>query len=199
MTAATLLRAATAAVAFVITVTVAAAQTTQDKRVEKTFVEGGTASLTLRSGDYEIVPSADNRIRVIVRDSLRNAPEETSVQIAVKGSRADLSIESPETEGVDVRIEVPKRTNLVVRLTAGEIHVGAIEGSKDISARAGEIDIEVGDPARYRSVKASVTAGEIKGAPFNADKEGLFRSFSWQGTGKDDLTASLWAGEIRMR
>ncbi len=197
MTAATLLRAG--ALGLMMAAAATAQTSSRDKTIERAFAEGGTVYLELRSGDYEISPSADNRIRVTVRDARNHSADESNVQISVKGTRADVSVESPETEGVDVQIQLPRRTHLVTRLTAGEIHLRGIEGSKDISARAGEIEIEVGDPQRYRHVKASVTAGEIKGPPFNADKEGLFRSFSWEGKGKDDLSVSLWAGEIRMR
>ena len=59
--------------------------------------------------------------------------------------------------------------------------------------------IEVGPREDYRSVQASVTAGDLSARPFDVTKGGLFRSFSWQGQGKYSLTARLTAGDLTLR
>ena len=85
------------------------------------------------------------------------------------------------------------------RLTAGELTIEGIDGNKDVSLHAGELDIDVGRAEDYRSVSASVWAGEVHASPFNVSKEGLFRSFSWSGKGAYTLEARLKAGEIDLR
>ena len=40
--------------------------------------------------------------------------------------------------------------------------------------------------------------GELHVEPFGASKEGLFRSFNWNGNGSYRLAAHLKAGELRM-
>jgi hypothetical protein len=97
-----------------------------------------------------------------------------------------------------VRIEVPQRSDLVVRLSAGELHIHRIEGSKDVSARAGEIDLEVGAREQYRRVDASVTIGELNASAFDINKGGFFRSFTLAGQGKYDLRARLTVGEMNI-
>jgi flavorubredoxin len=59
--------------------------------------------------------------------------------------------------------------------------------------------IAVGDGASYRRVEASVLAGEIQALALNRTTGGVFRSFSWSGTGNYDLRARLTAGEIHLR
>ena len=64
---------------------------------------------------------------------------------------------------------------------------------------AAGLNIQVGDPALYDHVNASVWAGEINGGPFGEGKEGLFRSFSAEGKGKYALEVKLKAGEVTFR
>jgi hypothetical protein len=105
------------------------------------------------------------------------------------------------TDGPDhfeVDIQVPSRADLYVRLTAGELTIEGIEGNKDVGLHAGELDIDVGRPEDYKSVSASVWAGELHATPYNENKEGLFRSFDWTGKGPYTLEARLKAGEVRL-
>ena len=97
-----------------------------------------------------------------------------------------------------VTIGIPMRADLHVRLTAGELTIEHVQGNKDISAHAGEVDIYAGSPADYRRVEASVWAGELHVGPFGRDTEGLFRSFDWTGQGPYTLNAHLKAGELRL-
>ena len=176
------------------------AQAARERTVERSFAAGGTAYLDLSAGDYRITPSKDGKIRITAFATSKHAAEDTSVKIDVKaGNRADLMVDGPMNDGVRVNIELPSRTHVVTRLSAGELTMNGIDGSKDISARAGEVTIEVGSPERYRHVEASVKAGEIRASPFNVSKEGLFRSFEWNGRGSYDLRVSLWAGEVNLK
>ena len=79
-----------------------------------------------------------------------------------------------------------------------ELHIAGIDGSKDVSAQAGELHIEVGDTAQYRNVNASVRIGEVNAEAFHVEKGGFFRSFQWTGKGPYDLRASLTVGELTL-
>ena len=115
----------------------------------------------------------------------------------VKGSDATISTDGPG-DNFEVEIQVPSPASLYVRLSAGELRIKGIEGDKNVSAHAGEIDIEVGRAGQYRRVDASVWAGELQVGPFGTSKEGLFRSFDWSGQGRYTLQAHLEAGEVRL-
>ena len=163
---------------------------------ERKFVSGGTVRLELAAGEYEIVASRDDNIRVIWDDRGKDA--DVTLRIDVQASRATLRTDTPWTDGPKIRIELPRRTNVVLKLSAGELDISGIEGSKDISARAGDISIDLGPRDQYRYVNASVRVGELHADPFNVSKDGFFRSFEWTGTGKYELRAHLTVGELHL-
>ena len=116
----------------------------------------------------------------------------------MQASRATVRTETPWKDGPTIRIELPRRTNLIVRLTAGDLKISGIEGSKDVSARAGDVSIDVGPREQYRYVKASVTVGDLTADAFNVNQDGLFRSFEWTGKGQYELRAHLMAGDLKL-
>ena len=182
---------ASAALAMLLAGTVAEAKVT-----ERAFMSGGTVRLDLAAGEYEIVASKDNHIRVSWDDRGKHA--DVTLRIDVNASRATVRTETPWKDGPTIRIELPRRTNMVVRLTAGDLNIKGIEGSKDVSARAGDVIISVGPREQYRYVKASVSVGDLTSDAFNVNKDGLFRSFEWTGTGQYELRAQLMAGDLKL-
>ncbi len=187
-----------------------AAPTAQDRRddrpvdsVQRAFPAGGLVALELTAGDYRIVGSPDDRIHVRWRtqDAAGDAID-ASVAIDVKPSEATVTIERTALFGnlaVDADIEVPSRSNLFVEMSAGDLRIAGVTGDKTISMNAGDLDVDVGRAADYGLVSASVWAGEVTARPFGHDHEGVFRSFTWKGSGRYRLEARLKAGEITFR
>ena len=96
-----------------------------------------------------------------------------------------------------IRIEVPWKTNLRVQMPAGEVKIDEIKGDKDINVYAGQITISSLHEWNYRSVKASVTIGEVKAVAYQTDKGGFFRSFTHEDAmGEYRLRAHVMTGEI---
>jgi hypothetical protein len=176
----------------------AATASAQSRKVERAFVNAGQVELDLSAGKYRIFASPDNTIRVTAYATDSRSADDTDVRIDVRGSRAEIAIDGPINDGVRVDIALPRRTNIISSLTAGEFQLRDIEGSKDISARAGEIDIQVGEAGDYRKVRAAVKIGELRAPAFKVNKEGFFRSFDWNGGGRHDLRVSLLVGEVRL-
>jgi hypothetical protein len=195
--------AAVLIVASAVGLTIAGAARTADQSrtsdsLERVFAPGGLIKMDLSAGEYRIEPSRDNQIRMSwsVRDAWRLS--HTNVRADVHGSEASLMTDG-SGNGFRVLIEVPRQSNLHVRLTAGDLTLRGIEGDKDVELHAGELDLDVGRAEDYGRVDAGIWAGEIDASPFRVTKEGLFRSFSWKGQGSYRLHAHLKAGEIRMR
>ena len=163
---------------------------------ERRFVSGGTVRLDLDAGDYDIVGSRDDRIRIDWDDRKQDA--EVRLRIDLESSRATVKTDTPWHDGAKMRIELPRRTNIIVKLSAGDLTISGIEGSKDVSAHAGDVKIGVGSRDQYRYVNASVRAGDLNANPFNVRKEGLFRSFEWTGTGRYELRAHLTVGDLKL-
>ena len=175
-----------------------AAIAARDNRItERKFVSGGTVRLNLSAGDYDIVASPDDRIRV-TRTGRDADDDRVDVDIDVRGSRATVDVDGPLGDGVDARIELPRRSDVVVSLSAGDLRMEGIEGSKDVTMRAGDLSIAVGARDQYRQVNASIKIGDLNAEPFDVRKEGFFRSFEWKGNGKYDLSAHLTVGDLRL-
>jgi len=161
---------------------------------EKPFASGGRIELQLEGGDYEISAAATDVIRV----SLSGNTGDTKVVLNTSGSHADLKISDTPHNNFHATIEVPAKSDLHVRLTAGNLNISNIEGNKDIESHAGNVEMRIGDPGDYGNVDGSVRAGNVDARPFHVSKSGLFRSFKWSGPGKYTLHAHLGAGNLEL-
>jgi len=190
------LAAVAAATALVLSPAVHALQSeSRGTSLERAFVPNGKISMDLSAGEYRISGTADNRITLAwdVRDAWRLS--EVKACADVQGTSARIVTDGP-SNNFRVTMQVPARADLYIRLTAGELRLDGVEGSKDVELHAGEIHIDVNRAEDYRSVDASVWAGEIHAEPFHVLKEGLFRSFDWKGNGPYRLHTKLKAGEV---
>jgi len=100
-------------------------------------------------------------------------------------------------EGLEIRIEVPKKTNLRIHTGAGEVRVQGIAGDKDIDLYAGQITIESPSDAAYKRVDASVDIGEVNATAYGVNKGGFFRCFTKNAKdGEYRLRAHVITGQI---
>jgi hypothetical protein len=180
-----------------LTLSAPAASAQQEGSTERPFVAGGQVRMDLSAGDYTIEPGQDNRI--LVRWDTRSSDDATAVKvnIQIQGGTATITTSGPRNN-FKVVIELPAREDLRVELSAGNLKIRGIEGSKDVGSWAGNIDIAVGKASDYASVDASVTAGDLLASAFQTTKGGLFRSLSWKGPGRYTLKVKLTAGNIRL-
>jgi hypothetical protein len=164
--------------------------------LERPFAGGGRITMDLSAGEYRIEGGRDDRIRInwSARDARRL--RDSVVRTEIQGSDARVTTDGPKH--FRAMIEVPARSHLYVRLTAGELALRGVEGDKDVELHAGELDLDVGRAEDYGRVDAGVWAGELQATPYQISKEGLFRSFEWRGQGKYRLHAHLKAGELRL-
>jgi len=193
------------ATALALSVASGAAQTKLDvKDIENhpftaDFHSGGKLRMYLRSGDFKVVGGLDNKITV--RITGRNADRASDVRVQLEGSNdsADLTVSGGPKNDLEVIIEVPKKTGLFVRMTAGNLELKHVVGNKDAELHAGELIIDVGEANDYSRVDASVYSGGLEASPFNESHGGLFRSFHKEGNGKYHLHAHVGAGDLTLQ
>lgn len=161
--------------------------------VEASLRSGGRVEMRLEAGDYEIQAGREDRVVVSVQG--RHA---SRMRVTVEGSTdsAVVRVASPHHTEAKAVIQVPATCDLVVRLTAGDLRIGAIHGNKDVRSRAGNLEVKVPDPGEYGQVRASVTVGDLDAPSFHTRTSGLFRSLSWRGEGRNSLRVSLIAGDL---
>ncbi|HYI91929.1 MAG TPA: hypothetical protein VEX68_00150, partial [Bryobacteraceae bacterium] len=138
------------------------------------------------------------RVRCYVKESDR--AKDVSITFDEGKQSGRLRITGGPNNEVRIDIQVPRRSHLIVRSTAGNLEVTGVDGHKDVSMRAGDLTIDVGNASDYSLAEASVTAGDLKASAFGVHKGGLFRSFRRENsTGKYHLRASLWAGDLKLK
>lgn len=168
--------------------------------VQQKFVSGGTIRLHLEAGGYTISPSDSNDIVVSYRARSEASLKQVKVAIKPTASIADIVIsDTPTNDNFNAVIEVPRQSNLWVRLSAGELVIESVEGDKDLELRAGRMQVDIPHVEQYGHCDASVLAGSLEASAFDVVKGGLFRSFDHQGPGKYRLHAHITTGEIDLR
>lgn len=167
--------------------------------VQKKFVSGGTIRVHLEAGGYTITPSDSENIVVTYRANSESRLREVKVDIEPSASSAEVYIADTPNDKFEATIEVPRHSNLWVRLTAGELDVEAVEGDKNLELRAGELQVEIPHAEEYGHRDASVTMGSLESSAFDVSKGGMFRSFEQQGPGKYRLHAHVLTGDINLR
>jgi hypothetical protein len=173
-----------------------------ENSIEHPFPEGGLVRLRLSSGDYAV--RATNGGRIVVRWSANDSDgnkriedvNKTKVEVDTSGSVATVRTQGPTTN-LRFVIELPQRSDLYLRLRAGDVRIEGIEGNKDIHMTAGDLNIEA-HPHLYSLVNASVTFGDLQAKPFLISKDGIGQSFEWHGEGRYALRASLFAGDLNL-
>src|SRR5580698_4271095 len=163
------------------------------------FPSGGQLELHIRSGDIHIVGSKDAKL--VVRAGGKNGSDSTDIRARFErsGDFGRLRVDGGPSSDVSITVELPRNSDLRVRITAGGVEVKDITGNKDVELGAGDLNIDVGKAADYAHVTASVTSGGIEAAPFGESRGGLFRSFEKFGGGKYKLAAHVGAGELTLR
>lgn len=157
---------------------------------------GNTLSLDLEAAGVAILPSEDGHVRTRFVGTKEPDLSRLRTRFNPAGHPAELRISHTPHNDFQFEIQVPKSISLILRMTAGEVKIQGVEGSKDLRLHAGEVMVHVGDPSAYGSVSASVWAGEIQSGPFGEGKEGLFRSFHHEGHGPHSLLVKVKAGEV---
>ena len=162
------------------------------------FASRGQLDLRIRSAEIHIIGSEEDRIVVRVGGRQGRDSKDVEARFEKHGKSGVLEITGGPRNDMSITVQVPKETNLVVRVFAGDVEVRDIVGDKDVELNFGALRIDVGDVAGYSTVKASVSSGEIDAKPFGESRGGLFRSLEKSGNGKYKLRASVGAGRLTL-
>lgn len=164
-------------------------------KAEKSFASGGSIEMELSGGNYSIKPAAGDTVRVTFSGNTGNA----TADLNTNGSKATLTVKDTPHNNFNAVIEVPKTSDVVVRLDAGNLEMAALTGSKDVDSKAGNVEITAGSPDDYASVEARVTAGNVDGGAFANAASGIGQHITWSGHGKYTLRANLGAGNLELK
>jgi hypothetical protein len=163
------------------------------------FLSGRTLTIESRPTGLEFVGTDQQTLHITCtgdEDSVRNAV----LRFSPSSDGGALEIEGPRHHGnnnLHIRIELPWKANLRVRMFAGEVKVEEIKGNKDIEISAGQITISSLHESDYKTVNASVGIGEVHAPVYGTDKGGFFRSIDRKSPGGEfHLYAHVTTGQI---
>jgi len=178
-------------------ITFASAQGGHQRRYELRPDPNWPLSIELSSGEYEIVASESDGIAVVYEESKAEDAVKVHVQIASGHGQNSLKIAGPKSNFHAV-IEVPRKTDLRVRLLTGSLHVGDVEGNKDIEIRTGNLELSAIHPQDYAETDFSVRMGDVNAPVFKVVRSGLWRSIKMVGPGKYRLHAHVGVGDLTL-
>ena len=181
--------------AILLTVTLGWSEINQ-RSLQLQLLPGQTLKLQLSSGNYQIEPGVANKLVVISK--VQHNPQQPRPHFGIDTSSQEASVRVDGPKDYSAVIQVPKNSNLSVRLSGGRLRVAGVNGDKDIESNAADVSIDVGRPENYGRVEASVDRGHIDAAPFRVAEAGLEQSFSRVGPGSYRLHAHVGTGEIRL-
>lgn len=176
-------------------------ETGQD-RFEAALPSGGQLRMHIRSSGVRISGSDENKIVIRFSAPGRDALNDVHVQLKQNGNRGDLDITGGPSNNFQIDIDIPRQSDLYVRMFAGELDIDHVDGNKDLVIHAGQMDISLPNASDYGPVKASVTTGDLEASAFGVSKGGIFRSFRTNtalhkdAPGKYSLYAHVGAGEL---
>ena len=166
---------------------------------EKIFVSAGRIEMQLGGGSYTIRPASESHIRVTLGGNRGRA----RVELTTNATRANLAVLDTPSNDFQATIEVPKTSDLIVRLSGGNLVIAPISGNKDIDSVAGNTEISIGNTDEYGRMEAQVKTGDLNVGAFagakTSDSFGLLQRATWSGRGKYTLRVNLGAGNLVLR
>jgi hypothetical protein len=160
------------------------------------FPSGGVIVMKINQGEVSVVGVAEERISVSRQSRIRD--DERNAKIRLE-SRATSRRRFSSSAGTTTCATASKcRGTLTSRSTCAPASSRsvALSAAWDVDLIAGEMNLRVSDPSRYKAVSASVTAGQLTAKPWCTDALGLWRSLKAKGGGDLELRARLIAGEL---
>jgi hypothetical protein len=162
------------------------------------FPSGSHLRMHLQSGDFRIVGRDDNRILVHFAGKNSENARNLTVRLEQLSDGGDLRVFGGPKNELQVTVEIPRSTDLYVRMRGGDLDVKSVLGNKNIKLVGGDLTIHAGSPDDYAQVNASVRFGDVYAPAFGEPKGWIGGSIKEKGSGKYTLTAHVFAGDLRL-
>lgn len=162
------------------------------------FPANGSLRMHLQSGDFQVKGSDGNRIAVHMQGKNAENAKDLTVRLTQSGHDGDLRVYGGPRNELQVTIEIPKSTNLYVRMRGGDLKLEGVVGDKDVKLVGGDLTIETGDPQNYALVDASVRFGDVHADAFGDAKGWMGGALRKEGPGKYRLRAHVFAGDLTL-
>jgi hypothetical protein len=164
---------------------------------ELDFRRHGEVRIHIQPSALRISGTDEDKIKVHYWSDHEDSSD-VKVRLEALGNTANLDVSKGPHNNFHVEIQIPRKSDLYLRIKAGEVNISNVTGDKNIELSAGDLTVQVGDAGDYKEVDASVYAGDVNASPFGVSKGGLFRSFHKKGSGEYRLYAHVGAGDLNL-
>jgi hypothetical protein len=166
--------------------------------VEIDFPAVGDLRINVCPSGTVVQGTDSNKIRVSYEAEHRSDTDHVLVDLRVSGNSGTVEVRGCPHNNLRIRVEVPERSNLYVRMFAGQLEIQGVRGDKDLELHFGQMNVAIGRAKEYAHADGSVNSGQVDAPAFNVSKGGLFRSFSQEGRGQYRLHAHVGAGQLTL-
>jgi len=164
--------------------------------VEMDFPSSGELHIDLCPSGVVLRGTDDNKVHVSYAADGRSDSSHVRVRLRASGNSGRVEIGDCPHNNFRVTVEIPQKTNLYVRMMAGQLEISGIKGNKDVELHFGQMNLSIGRASDYAHAEGSVNSGQVDAPAFGVSKGGLFRSFSKDGPGRYQLRAHVGAGQL---
>jgi hypothetical protein len=163
------------------------------------FAGGGRVVFHMRYGDLKVSPTQDDHLSVsyTMQSDHSDFISKVTTRFEISSTAALLRIDAPRNGSINVELKVPQSSNLRLRVTAGDVTVGPIEGDEDVETEAGDIRIDLPEHFDAGAVDARTHAGDVT-APWGEPRGWLGGSLKYDGAGKFSIHVRTLAGDIEL-
>ena len=160
---------------------------------------GAVLTIDSRPTGIEIVGTDQEGIRVSCKADDTYSATHTRLHLSGTPTQSKLTIDGEHLNhnNLQIRIEVPRKTNLRAQMPAGQVTVNEVVGDKDIELYAGQITITAAHKWDYKNVDVSVSIGQVNAPVYGEGRGGFFDSVKKQNAdGEYRLHAHVTTGQI---
>ena len=160
---------------------------------------GALLTIDSRPLGLEIVGTDQEGIRITCKSDNTDSMTHTRLHLSGSPTQSTIKIDGEHTNhnNLQIRIEVPRKTNLRAEMPAGQITVTEIVGDKDLEISAGQITINSAHKWDYKDIDVSVGVGQVSAPVYAENHGGFFNSLKKQNAdGEYRLHAHIITGQI---
>jgi hypothetical protein len=155
-----------------------------------------------RPAGLEFAASDDEMVHVTCSSSDADLAQHIHLKFSRSASDSKLVVDGGHINNhgnLKIRVEVPRKTNLQIRMPAGEVKIEDIVGDKDVEIHAGHILIASREVWRYKKLDLSVSIGSLNAPAYGVKDGGFLHTLKQETTdGEYRLHASVGTGEIEL-
>jgi len=129
--------------------------------VEMDFPSSGELRMDLCASGVVLTGTDQNKVRVSYVEDHRSDTDHVRIALRSSGNSGRVEIGGCPHNNFRITVEIPQKTNLYVRMMAGQLEISGIKGNKDVELHFGQMNLSIGLASDYAHAEGSVNSGQV--------------------------------------